>query len=61
MSEKFNSNEYINKYQKENYDRITILRKQGEKKRLNDIALKQGYSSLSAFINSCIDNYIDNM
>lgn len=46
---------YINAYQKEKYDRITILRKSGEKAQLEKIASDKGYNSLSAFINACVD------
>ena len=46
---------YINDYQKRNYDRITILRRSGEKEKLTKIAKEKGYNSLTDFINSCID------
>ena len=39
--------DYINRYQKENYDRITILRKSGEKERLTQIAKSNGYKTLT--------------
>lgn len=45
---------YINEYQKKKYDRITILRKIGEKKRLEEIAAERDMS-LTQFINMCID------
>ena len=47
--------DYINDYQKKNYDRITILRRSGEKEKLTKIAKEKGYNSLTDFINSCID------
>lgn len=47
--------DYINDYQKRNYDRITILRRSGEKEKLTKIAKEKGYNSLTDFINSCID------
>lgn len=47
--------DYINRYQKENYDRITILRKSGDKEKLTQIAKERGFDSLSKFINCCID------
>lgn len=50
--------DYINRYQKENYDRITILRKSGEKERLTQIAKSNGYKTLTEFINACIDEKI---
>ena len=46
---------YINQYQKEKYDRITILRKAGEKEGLLRIAKEEGYETLTQFINACID------
>lgn len=50
--------DYINKYQKEKYDRITILRKAGEKEELEKIALEKGYKNLTQFVNACIDEKI---
>ena len=50
---------YINQYQKNNYDRITILRKQGEKEKLTEIAKSKGYRKLTEFINACIDEKIN--
>ena len=50
--------DYINDYQKKNYDRITILRKFGEKEKLTKIAKEKGYNSLTDFINTCIDEKI---
>ena len=62
---------YINEYQKKNYDRITILRKSGEKEKLTKIAKEKGlaYSKLSKeeykeilrcknFISSCKETRI---
>lgn len=53
--------DYINQYQKEKYDRITILRKAGEKARLTAIAKEKGYRTVTEFINSCIDEKINRM
>lgn len=53
--------DYINRYQKANYDRITILRKPGEKERLTQIAKNNGYRTVTEFINACIDEKIKNM
>lgn len=47
--------DYINQYQKEKYDRITILRKSGEKEQLTIIAKEKGYRTVTEFINACID------
>ena len=52
---------YINSYQKEKYDRITILRKTGEKERLTKIAKDKGYRTLTEFINLCIDEKLKQM
>lgn len=52
---------YINNYQKEKYDRITILRKTGEKERLTKIAKDKGYRTLTEFINMCIDDKLKQM
>ena len=53
--------DYINDYQKRNYDRITILRRSGEKEKLTKIAKEKGYNSLTDFINSCIDEKLKRM
>lgn len=53
--------DYINKYQKEKYDRITILRKSGEKEKLTQIAKNNGYRTVTEFINACIDEKIKQM
>lgn len=52
---------YINEYQKKKYDRITILRKSGEKERLTKIASDLGYRTVTEFINACIDAKIDSL
>lgn len=51
---------YINDYQKEKYDRITILRKAGDKEYINNIAKEHGYRTITEFINSCIDDRLAN-
>ena len=53
--------DYINDYQKKNYDRITILRKSGEKEKLTKIAKEKGYRTVTDFINSCIDEKLKRM
>lgn len=53
--------DYINRYQREKYDRITILRKSGEKERLTQIAKDNGYKTVTEFINACIDEKIEKM
>ena len=52
---------YVNNYQKENYDRITIMRPKGQKEMLTRIAKEKGYKTLSAFLNSCIDEKLKRM
>lgn len=51
---------YINVYQKEKYDRITILRKTGDKEYINNIAKEHGYRTITEFINSCINDRLAN-
>lgn len=46
--------DYNNEYQKENYDRITILRSKGQKEKLKDIANSKN-QSVNEFINQAID------
>ena len=53
--------EYINQYQKEKYDRITILRKAGEKEKLTAISKEKGFRTLTEFINACIDEKLNRM
>lgn len=52
---------YINQYQKQKYDRITILRKSGEKEQLTKMSKALGYRTLTEFINSCIDERIEKL
>ena len=52
---------YVNEYQKTKYDRITIMRNNGDKEKLNQIAKEKGYRSLNEFINSCIDEKLKRM
>lgn len=51
---------YINKYQKEKYDRITIMTGKGKKEKYRTAAKEAGMS-LSAFIEKCVDEKISNM
>jgi hypothetical protein len=51
--------DYINGYQKEKYDRITIIRSKGEKERLTRIAKERGYRTVTEFINHCIDKELE--
>lgn len=52
---------YINQYQKQKYDRITILRKSGEKEQLTKLSKALGYRTLTEFVNSCIDERIEKL
>lgn len=61
MANKKAAFDYINQYQKEKYDRITILRKSGEKERLTNIAKEKGFRTVTEFINACIDEKINRM
>ena len=51
--------DYINSYQKEKYDRITIIRPKGEKEKLTELAREKGYKTLTEFINACVDEKIN--
>lgn len=48
---------YVNQYQKDKYDRITVMAEKGKKKIYQDAAKQKGLS-LSAFIMECIDERI---
>ena len=50
---------YINNYQKEKYDRITIIRPKGEKEKLSGIAKEKGYKNLTEFINAAVNSEIN--
>ena len=51
---------YVNKYQKEKYDRITVMADKGKKEEYKAAAKLKGMS-LSAFIMSCVDEKIQDM
>lgn len=48
---------YINEYQKEKYDRITVMASRGKKKEYQTAAKEAGMS-LSAFVEMCVDEKI---
>lgn len=48
---------YVNEYQKEKYDRITLMADKG-KKETYQAAAKEAGLSLSAFIMKCVDEKI---
>lgn len=52
--------DYINNYQKENYDRITVMAAKGKKEEYKAAAKLKGVS-LSAFVMECVDNEIERM
>lgn len=52
--------DYVNQYQKEKYDRITIMASKGKKAEYQAAAKLKGLS-LSAFIMQCVDEKIEGM
>ena len=48
---------YINEYQKEKYDRITVMAEKGKKAKYQEAAKAAGMS-LSSFVEMCIDEKI---
>ena len=51
---------YVNQYQKENYDRITVMADKGKKREYQTAAKALGLS-LSAFVMACVDEKIASM
>lgn len=51
---------YIAKYQKDNYDRITVMADKGKKAEYQAAAKIKGMS-LSAFVMACVDEKIEKM
>ena len=49
---------YVNEYQKEKYDRITVMAEKGKKEKYQTAAKEAGLS-LSAFIMKCVDEKIN--
>lgn len=52
--------DYVNNYQKEKYDRITVMADKGKKAEYQTAAKLKGLS-LSAFIMACVDEKIKDM
>lgn len=52
--------DYVNQYQKEKYDRITVMADKGKKSEWQAAAKLTG-QSLSAFVMACVDEKIENM
>lgn len=50
----------VNRYQKENYDRITLMATKGKKEEYRAAAKLKGVP-LSRFIMDCVDEKIENM
>ena len=50
--------DYDNQYAKENYDRIIVQVKKGEKEFIKAYAKEKGYTSLNAYLNEMIKNQI---
>lgn len=48
---------YVNEYQKEKYDRITVMAEKGKKTKYQTAAKAAGLS-LSAFVEMCVDEKI---
>lgn len=51
---------YVNEYQKEKYDRITVMADKGKKAEYQEAAKKFGMS-LSAFVMMCVEEKIKEM
>lgn len=49
---------YVNEYQKEKYDRITVMAGKGKKEKYKAAAESAGLS-LSAFIEKCVDKAVE--
>ena len=49
---------YVNQYQKEKYDRITVMAEKGKKEQYQAVAKLKGMS-LSAFVQMCVDKEIE--
>lgn len=60
FSDKKEAYAYVNEYQKLKYDRITVMAKKGKKAEYQAAALAEGLS-LSAFIETCVDEKISKM
>mgnify|MGYP004544166509 FL=1 len=50
--------DYINKYHKEKYDRITVMAEKGKKEKYRAAAEKRGMT-LSGFIQECVDRELE--
>lgn len=48
---------YMNNYNRENYDRITVMRKKGDREKLDHLAKDRGVSR-NELINWCIDQQL---
>lgn len=51
---------YMNNYNKENYDRITIMRSKGDKEKLDQLAKARGVSR-NELLNWCIDQQLKSL
>ena len=59
-SKRENELSYIAKYQKDNYDRITVMADKGKKEKYQAAAKIKGLS-LSAFVMACVDEQLKKM
>lgn len=48
-------NKYINTFQKDNYDRVVILFRKGQKQELEKSAKDQGFKTVSDYIKALVD------
>ncbi len=60
FKEKKKSLSYIAQYQKENYDRITVMAPKGTKEKVKAAATVRGLSA-SEFVLQCINKELENM
>ena len=49
-------NKYINDYQKNSYDRVTVLFQKGQKSEIEKTALKKGFKNISDYIKFLVEN-----
>lgn len=56
----FNKAKYDNQFQKDNYDRISLNVKKGERDKITNHAIKKGYESLNQYIRELIYKDMEN-
>ncbi len=60
FTDKKEAYKYVNNYQKENYDRITVMAAKGKKEEYKAAAKLRGLT-LSAFVMECVDEKLKEM